>query len=121
MKILHIATDSKFVDHAFPVFENVYPGANDVVVFAAKTPLKYVKLESDVIEIKRSSFFNKKAKLEKSKYSKYDLVVFHSLPSSAYPELENIPEDMPTIWLGWGFDYYLELLNEMPLYLERTQ
>jgi hypothetical protein len=121
MKILHIATDSKFIDHAFPVFENVYPGANDVVVFAEKTPLKYVKLESDNIEVKRSSFFNKKAKLDKSTYSKYDLVIFHSLPSSTYSEFENIPDSIPTIWLGWGFDYYSGFLRKMPLLLERTQ
>lgn len=121
MKILHLATDDKFLDHAFPVFEAVYPGANDVFVFAAKTPLKYVKLKPDHIETKRSFFFYKKAKLGKDVYSKYDLVIFHSLGSSTYPELVNIPKETPTIWLGWGFDYYLELLHEIPLYLERTQ
>src|SRR5690554_5320331 len=121
MKILHVATDDKFLDHAVPVFEKVYPGANDVFVFAAKTPLKYVKLKPDHIETKRSSFFYKKAKLGQNTYSKYDLVIFHSLESSTYPELVNIPKETPTIWLGWGFDYYLELLHEMPLYLERTQ
>lgn len=48
-------------------------------------------------------------------------MIFHSLESSIYPELVNIPKETPTIWLGWGFDYYLELLNEIPLYLERTK
>lgn len=121
MKILHLATDDKFLDHAFPVFEAVYPGANDVFVFAAKTPLKYVKLKPDHIETKRSPFFYKKAKLGKDVYSKYDLVIFHSLGSSTYPELANISKETPTIWLGWGFDYYPELLHEIPLYLERTK
>jgi hypothetical protein len=121
MKILHLATDDKFLDHAFPVFEAVYPGSNDVFVFSTKTPLKYVKLKPDHIETKRSPFFYKKAKLGRDAYSKYDLVIFHSLGPSTYPELENIPEDTPTIWLGWGFDYYPDLLHEIPLCLGNTQ
>lgn len=121
MKILHIATDDKFLEHAFPVFEKVYPGVNDVFVFAPKIPLKYVKLIPDRIETEQSSFFNKKPKLLKSIYQNYDLVVFHSLEGSTYPELTNIPENTPTIWLGWGFDYYHELLNNIPVYLDNTR
>ena len=121
MKILHIATDDKFLDHAIPIFEAVYPGANDVFVFASKKPLKYVTLNPNHIETKRSPFFHRKAKLGQDAYSRYDLVIFHSLGASTYPELENIPENTPTIWLGWGFDYYRDLLHEIPLYLERTR
>jgi len=121
MKILHIATDEKFLDHAFPVFEEVYPGANDVFVFAAGTPLKYVKMIPDHIETKRSARFIKKPKLPKSVYNQYDLVIFHSFGSSTCMEAMNIPEGTPTIWLGWGFDYYKDLLRHIPLYLDTTQ
>lgn len=121
MKILHIATDDKFLDHALPVFEEVFPGANDAFVFSSRITLKYVKLIPDHIETKRSSYFNKKPKILKDIYQKYDLVVFHSLVSSTYPELENIPNDTPTIWLGWGFDYYSDLLGDIPLYLDTTR
>ncbi|EHA14322.1 TDP-N-acetylfucosamine:lipid II N-acetylfucosaminyltransferase [Halomonas sp. HAL1] len=120
MKILHIATDDKFLDHAFPVFEKVFPGSNDVFVFAPQRILKYVKLTPDYIETQRSSFFNKKPKLSKDVYQKYDLVVFHSLISYTYPELQNIPQNTPIIWLGWGFDYYPDLLGDIPLYLDKT-
>lgn len=121
MNILHIATDDKFLDQAFPVFEKVYPGANDVLVFAAKTPLKYVKLNPDHVETKPSSFFNKKPKVGKDIYSKYDLILFHSLAHPTYLELANISGDTPTVWLGWGYDYYGELLRHVPLYLNTTQ
>lgn len=121
MKILHLATDDKFLDHAFPVFEKVYPNANDVFVFTAKTPLRHVKLKPDHIETKRDRFFYKKPKQSKETYSKYDLIVFHSLAPPTYPELANIPADTPTIWLGWGFDYYSELLTATSLYLENTR
>ncbi len=121
MKILHIATDDKFLDHAFPVFEQVYPGANDVFVFAPSKSLTYVKLTPTHIETKQGSFFNRKPKLSKEIYQEYDLIVFHSLGASTYPELRNIPVDTPTIWLGWGADYYSEFLSDIPLYLEKTQ
>lgn len=120
MKILHLATDDKFLDHAFPVFEKVFPGTNDVFVFAAQRTLKYVKLAPDHIETKRNSFFSKKPKLSKDVYQNYDLVVFHSLELSTYSELHNISLDTPIIWLGWGYDYYLDLIVDMPLYLDKT-
>lgn len=121
MKILHLATDDKFLDHAIPVFESVYPGANNVVIFAPQAPLKYVKLTPDYIETKRSGFFYKKPKLGKDFYRKYDLVIFHSLTVSTFPELASISEDTPTVWLGWGVDYYEDLLGHLPLYLNTTQ
>src|SRR5690554_3902641 len=121
MKILHIATDDKFLDHAFPVFEKVYPGTNDVFVFAAKTPLKHVKLKPDHIETKVSSVFHKKPKLSSCIYNKYDLVIFHCLASQTFPEIFNIPEDTPIVWLGWGADYYPDLLADSSLYLHQTK
>lgn len=121
MKILHIATDDKFLDYALPIFEKVYPGANDVFVFTRNTPLKYVKLTPDHIETKYRRVFKNKPKLPKKIYLKYDLVIFHSLPSSIYPELVHIPERTPRIWLGWGFDYYNELLSDQSLYLNTTK
>src|SRR5690554_2137104 len=106
MKILHIVTDSKFIDHAFPVFEKVFPNSNDVAVFTSRMPIKYIKLKPRYVEVKRKIHFFRKPKLPKDFYENYDLVVFHSLGPLTYPELKNISNDVATIWLGWGFDYY---------------
>jgi hypothetical protein len=100
MKILHLATDDKFLDQAFPVFEKVFPNANDVIVFAPQKPLRYVKLTPNYIATSRSSFFNKKPKLVQENYQNYDLIVFHSLEPSIYPELQSIPSETPTVWLA---------------------
>lgn len=121
MKILHLATDDKFLDHAFPVFEKVYPGANNVFVFASVEPLKHVKLRPDHIETRQNGYFFKKPKLSEVLYEQYDLIVFHSLGEALYPELDNMPQETPKIWLGWGFDYYPELLSHTSLYLNGTQ
>jgi len=120
MKILHIVTDSKFIDHAFPVFEKVFPNSNDVAVFTSRMPIKYIKLKPRYVEVKRKIHFFRKPKLPKDFYENYDLVVFHSLGPLTYPELKNISNDVATIWLGWGFDYYADFLSSPPMLLEKT-
>lgn len=119
MKILHLATDDKFIDHALPVFEKIYPDANDLIIFTLKIPLIYVKKNPDQIVITRGGFFNRRPKLEAGTYTGYDLVVFHSLNALLYPEVSNVPSCTPIIWLGWGFDYYSDLKS--PLLLDKTE
>jgi dTDP-N-acetylfucosamine:lipid II N-acetylfucosaminyltransferase len=121
MKILHLSTDEQFVDHAFPVFESVYPGGNEVFIFSINKFLTNTNLKPDYIESSRKYRISSKAKLGEDIYSRYDLIVFHSLNSSIYPELANIPDDTPTLWLGWGFDYYDDFLNHNSLLLKKTQ
>ncbi|AXS82517.1 TDP-N-acetylfucosamine:lipid II N-acetylfucosaminyltransferase [Marinobacter sp. Arc7-DN-1] len=121
MKIIHIATDSKFIDHALPVFEKVFPNSNDVVVFTTKVPLEYTKLKPSRIEVKRRSYFFNKPKLSEDLYETYDLVIFHSLGPLTFPELKNISHDVATVWLGWGYDYYSDCLSELPLFLDKTR
>lgn len=121
MKILHLATDDKFIDHAFRVFEKVYPGLNDVFVFTNKTPLTYVKLKPNRVVVKRSGFFYKKPKLTRDVYNKYDLIIFHGLTDTTFPEISNISHNIPTVWLGWGVDYYTDFLAHIRLYMGVTE
>ena len=50
-------------------------------------------------------------------------VVFHSLPSSNYSILKNIPFNLVAVWLGWGYDYYsiIDQLGNSPLILDKTK
>ena len=43
--ILHIATDDKFIDMAFQLFEKVSPKCNKLVVLSNDIDLKYVSTE----------------------------------------------------------------------------
>jgi len=121
MKILHLASDDKFLDQALAVFEKVFPNANEVIVFTRKKPLQHISLTPNHIEVFDNSFFNTKPKLARENYQKYDLIIFHSLGPDTYSELQSIPCETPTIWLGWGFDYYSDLLSNIPLLLEKTK
>jgi dTDP-N-acetylfucosamine:lipid II N-acetylfucosaminyltransferase len=105
LKILHLASDDKFVDHAFLVFEKAFPGKNDVLLLAKSKNLKYVKLTPKKIVLVKLSH-KRTPKILESEYQNYDLVVFHSFGSLLYPEIYNIPQEIPTVWIGWGYDYY---------------
>ncbi len=120
MNILHIATDDKFIDHAYMVFEMVYPKKNEVWVFSKSFDLKFVKLS--VHNIIRVGLLNRwTPKISKECYKNYDLVVFHSFGKVISPEIFNIPKETPTVWLGWGYDYYDLIGNPGDLLLPETK
>ncbi|RTE65232.1 4-alpha-L-fucosyltransferase (Fuc4NAc transferase) [Amphritea opalescens] len=120
MKILHLATDDKFIDHAYFVFEKVYPGQNDVWIISKSANLKFVKIKPKR-KIVVKLFQKKTPKVSKSYYQNFDLVVFHSFGDSLYPEIFNIPKGTPTVWLGWGYDYYDLICKPENLLLEETK
>lgn len=120
MKILHIATDDKFIDHAYTVFEKAFPGENEVVIFSKSKKLKFVKLKNYSL-VKCSLSQVRKPRVKKDLYEKYDLVIFHSFGDLLYPEIFNIPEEVPTVWFGWGYDYYDLIGKPKDLLLPATQ
>ncbi|OXY81881.1 TDP-N-acetylfucosamine:lipid II N-acetylfucosaminyltransferase [Oceanimonas doudoroffii] len=120
MKILHIATDDKFVDHAYTVFEKAFPEKNEVIIFSKSESLKFVKLK-DYLHVKYTPSQIRRPRVEKELYEKYDLVIFHSFGDLLYPEIFNIPEDVPTVWFGWGYDYYDLIGKPKDLFLPASQ
>lgn len=105
MKILHIATDDKFIDHAYTIFEMAFPKQNEVWILSISRSLKFVKLSAD--KVIRLSLLNRfLPKCSQENFKGYDLVIFHSFGEVISPEIFNIPKNIPTVWLGWGYDYY---------------
>ncbi|WP_026337572.1 TDP-N-acetylfucosamine:lipid II N-acetylfucosaminyltransferase [Teredinibacter turnerae] len=115
MKILHLATDDKFIDHGLRIFKESIPAPHDVIV-CAYPPLKYVKLNVSVMtpmQIFRG--------LEKVAWTSYALIVLHSLNQNWFPLIKKIPDNIPVVWLGWGLDYYDILYRrESSLYKDLT-
>lgn len=120
MKILHLATDDKFLDHALPVFEAVYPNSNEVIVISGSSELRYVKSKVDKV-IKPTNWYNfNSSSRNRTLFIGGDIVVCHSLSDYSYRMFSFIPKETPVIWLGWGFDYY-SLLDDLSLLLPKTQ
>lgn len=120
MKILHISTDNKFVEHAYTVFEIAFPKKNEVWVFSKTSTLNFVTINSARVIL--VNFLNRwTPKVAKKYYQDYDLVFIHSLNDFLYPEIFNIPKRIPIIWLGWGYDYYDFLIKKDSLLLPETR
>lgn len=118
MKILHLAPDEKFIDHAALVFEKAFPEKNDFIIFSNTNNLQYVKLKPKKIIINNTRLI-KKPILKPNQYTDYNLVIFHSFSGLCY-EIFNIPEELPTIWFGFGFDYYDLICKKNDLLLRKT-
>lgn len=119
LKILHLATNDKFIWQALDVFEIAFPGCNNVFIFNIKNKTVCSnEFNTKVIEVKFPKL--QFSRLPKSLYLKYDIVIFHSFDSLIFPEIFAIPDKVAKIWIGWGFDYYSEILRPENLLLPRT-
>lgn len=99
-KILHLANDEKFIDHAIRAFERAAPGANDLYIYS-KQPLKLVKTPATI----PSSFSVKSGNIAKL-FSDYDLIIIHSLNPAWFNTILKLPKNITLVWMGWGYDYY---------------
>ena len=118
MKILHLASNDKFINHAYQSFESVYPNANTVLIF------EYEVLKSQYTPHPDFTIIGYKDILNPSfikGLGQYDLVILHSI----YPQFVSIvnraPKTVKFVWIGWGFDYYRFIYkDERELYLPET-
>lgn len=100
-RILHLAINEKFIDHAYISFENVAPGLNDFFIF----------FDEYHSYIKQTPYTAVRARdrLGLSLYKKiaaYDLVVVHSLHPFWISVINGCRQDVTFVWVGWGYDYY---------------
>lgn len=116
LKILHLATDEKFVDQAYESFERVAQGANQVFV-CGEEPLKYVKLNPSLIVHRYSAGSDWLVR----RLAEFDFVIIHSLTDAWIRLVNKAPSSTIFVWIGWGFDYYdLIFLSEQDALLPET-
>lgn len=102
-KILHLSLDDKFTDMAIYYFEQLAPDENDLVVYSRLSSLQYIRTHSKIVTIEQD--------ILDINLNNYNLIVIHSLVDIWYKLIINSPTNIPIVWIGWGFDYY-DMLNE---------
>lgn len=105
-KILHLSPDDKFVDMALVYFEFLKPNLNTLFVYSVNQPT-YVKSQATLV--------NKKNILREFNKDEYSLIVIHSLLPVWFNFISKIPKDIPVVWVGWGYDYYDFMSNDLLL------
>jgi len=115
IKILHCATDDKFVDMALQSFKRQSNVVNHLAVFSV-SEVKYVK---SIVDFSLSKWAIFKASTTKL-FNEYDLVVFHSLNPVWFRIINKLDMNSKIIWIGWGYDYYNYITGKKMLYLPAT-
>lgn len=107
-RILHLAINEKFIDHAYISFENVAPGQNDFFIFFDEYTSYIKQTPHRVVRYRDRLGFALYRDI-----ARYDLVVVHSLHPFWRSVINAAPADVVFVWVGWGYDYY-NLLHPDP-------
>jgi hypothetical protein len=102
-KILHLTTDNKFIQHAYDMFECVFPGQNHVIMLRNSADCH---LFEDIDNIEYIKSFDLINPLFIRKFNGYDFVILHSLILPWINLVNKSPSDTKFAWIGWGYDYY---------------
>ncbi|MFD2891043.1 TDP-N-acetylfucosamine:lipid II N-acetylfucosaminyltransferase [Flavobacterium chuncheonense] len=105
VKIVHVASDEKFINSAFAQFEAVYKGANFfyLIVDDITAPLKYVNPNNQIF-LETNAVANLKKLHEKFKDA--TLICFHSLNYFNSIVLNHTPSYYKTLCMFWGLEFY---------------
>lgn len=104
-KIIHIATDEKFINSAYWQFEQAFPQRNTFIILVndLSKPLKYVELNDDFRVILNDS---KSLKKWARNCNSASLVCFHGLYYTSSIIWNNISSSIIKIWFLFGFEFY---------------
>jgi dTDP-N-acetylfucosamine:lipid II N-acetylfucosaminyltransferase len=101
--IAHVAQDDKFVDMGYRQFEAVAPGRNRLLVPSKSRALQFVK--SKAVE-----FCSLRQLKERFQDKRCVAIIFHSLNDATLLKLTPA-RNKTVVWIGWGYDYYANLLS----------
>jgi dTDP-N-acetylfucosamine:lipid II N-acetylfucosaminyltransferase len=104
VRILHIGTDSPFLQFAAEAFEAVAPGANRyIVVTPAGGPALHRPASGDIVTVPNSA----RGVLSLLRQgADADLIVAHAMTVHAAAVFARAGRRAATVWSGWGYDYY---------------
>lgn len=119
-KILHLTTNSKFIQRAYDMFEYVFPGKNHVMMLRTEST-DYDSYEN-IDDLEYIKFYDVINPLFIRKLDNYDFVILHSLTPSWTKLVNKSPANIKFSWIGWGYDYYdLIVDSEDDLLLPETK
>ena len=114
MKILHLISDHQVIERTLGVYEEIFPGKNDVLVFCPqRKPFKRLKgtYEGKVVDWNNLSLI-----ASSYDFSDITLVIAHYMSMDKIDFIKLIPSHIQVCWEIYGYDLYNQFL--FPLGLE---
>lgn len=120
MKILHLIIDHQVIERTLGVYEKVFPGCNDVLVFSDKkmpVQLKHInKYATSTIVTKE----NLKQTGLSYDFDGYNHVVIHYLVWQMIEFVKFVPSDVKVCWEIYGYDLYNQFLEPLGYQIQQV-
>jgi hypothetical protein len=108
MKIVHLATDEKFVPLAQSLFEEAFPGQSRYLI--AKAPRGARRYVAPAPEVSHHGSLRFRTRWIGLEFAAADCVVVHKMSSQLAPALRYVRPDCLVVWISGGGDY-MQLLE----------
>lgn len=109
MKILHLISDHQVIERTLGVYEEVFPGCNEVLVFGDEDK-QFKRLKGDY-KGRIVNFRNLKRFANNYDFSKVTHVISHYMSFDKIDFIKHIPENIPVCWEVYGYDLYNQFLG----------
>jgi uncharacterized membrane protein len=109
MKILHLITDHQVIERTLGIYEEVFPGCNDVLVFSEKG-MPFKRLKGDY-KGKIVNYRNLRQTANKYDFSQVTHVISHFMSFDKIDFIKLIPKNIPVCWEIYGYDLYNQFLE----------
>jgi len=116
VRVLHLATESKFLDAIMRHAEAAFPGANRFRIRPSGSPLG--KRVAQAFRGEGGYFPSRDQRSED--FAWCDVVLVHWLGQAVTRDLESLPLEKALVWCCWGGDHYRIAPGSTPLLLDET-
>ena len=110
MRILHLIIDHQVIERTLGVYESLFPGCNEVVIFNQGSGLKHIKKYSDCIQVDRKTV---RAIGKTFDFSRFDNIVAHYLTFEMIDFIDYAPRNIKVCWEIYGYDLYNQFLEPL--------
>lgn len=108
MKILHLITDHQVIERTLGVYEEVFPGCNEVLVFSVDGNFK--RLKNDY-KGKIVNYGNMKEIVKHYNFSDITHVIAHYMSMDKIDFIKMLPPNIHVCWEVYGYDLYHQFLE----------
>lgn len=111
MKILHLITDHQVIERTLGIYEEVFPGCNEAIVFhASDKPFK--RLNNDYTG-RVVNYGNMKDFVRNYDFTNVTHVISHYMSMDKIDFIKLIPNNIHVCWEIYGFDLYHQFLESL--------
>lgn len=112
MKILHLINDHQVIERKLLMFEQVFPGCNEILVFSETQEYKHL------VKYRQSTAINGtnlRETVNNYDFSNIDYIVVHFMSFVKIDFIRLIPSDIPVCWSIYGYDLYDQFADVLGL------